>query len=74
MEGNIKEWTGQSMSTFLSIANDRSRWAAIVVEESVVSTPTTPERHAPPEKLAKLGQNPDMTNLSLPDDLYWVLS
>ena len=31
----IKEWTGQSMSSLLLIADDRSRWAAITAEASV---------------------------------------
>ena len=29
---NVKEWTGQSMSSLLHIADDRSQWAAIKVE------------------------------------------
>ena len=32
---NIKEWTGQSISSMLRIADDGSRWAAITAEASV---------------------------------------
>ena len=32
---NIKEWTGQSLSSLLHIADNRSRWAAITTEASV---------------------------------------
>ena len=32
---NIKEWTGQSMSRLLGVAEDRRRWAAITAEASV---------------------------------------
>ena len=32
---NIKEWTGQSMSSLLRVAEDRRRWAAITAEASV---------------------------------------
>ena len=32
---NIKEWAGQSMSSFMHIADDRSRWAVITAEASV---------------------------------------
>ena len=32
---NIKEETGQSMSSLLRIADDRSRWAAITADASV---------------------------------------
>ena len=32
---NIKEWTGQSMSSLLRIAIDRGRWAVIAADESV---------------------------------------
>ena len=36
MEGhNIKEWTGQSMSSLLRIADDRGRWAVIAADASV---------------------------------------
>ena len=34
-KGNIKEWTGQSMSSLLRIADDRSRWVAITAEASI---------------------------------------
>ena len=39
---NIKEWTGQSMSSSLRIADDRSRWAVITAEASIGVPPTTP--------------------------------
>jgi len=32
---NIKEWTGQSMSSLLRVAEDRDRWATIAAEASV---------------------------------------
>ena len=32
---NIKEWTGQSLSLLLRIADDRSRWAIIAAQTSV---------------------------------------
>ena len=32
---NIKEWTGQLMSSLLRVAEDRRRWAAITVEAPV---------------------------------------
>jgi hypothetical protein len=32
---NIKEWTGQSMSSLLRVAEDRRRWAAVTAEASV---------------------------------------
>ena len=32
---NIKEWTGQSMSSLLRIADDRGRWAVIAAVASV---------------------------------------
>ena len=32
---NIKEWTGQSMSSLLRIADDRGRWAVIAADVSV---------------------------------------
>ena len=32
---NIKEWTGQSMSSLLCIANYRDRWAVMVAVGSV---------------------------------------
>ena len=32
---NIKEWTGQSISSLLCVAEDRRRWAAITAEASV---------------------------------------
>ena len=35
MEGQIKEWTGQSMSSLLHIAHDRGRWAVIAANASV---------------------------------------
>ena len=38
-KGNIKEWTGQSMSSLMRIADDRDRWAVIVADASVWSTP-----------------------------------
>ena len=45
-KGNIKEWTDQSMSSLLRIADDTSRWAAITAEACVgVGTQTTPRRH-----------------------------
>ena len=34
-EDNIKEWTGQSTSSFLCIGDDRGRWAVIAAEASV---------------------------------------
>ena len=44
---NIKQWTGQSLSSLLCIADDSSRWATITVEASVGASPlplTTPGR------------------------------
>ena len=38
-KSNIKEWTGQSMSSLLRIADDISRWAAITVDASVGVAP-----------------------------------
>ena len=35
MEHNTKEWTGQSMSSLLLIADGRSRWAVIAADASV---------------------------------------
>jgi len=32
---NIEEWTGQSMSSLLRVAEDRDRWATIAAEASV---------------------------------------
>ena len=32
---NVTKWTGQLMSSLLHIADDRSRWAAIIAEASV---------------------------------------
>ena len=32
---NIKEWTGQSMSSFVHIADDRSRLAVVTADASV---------------------------------------
>ena len=34
-EVDIKEWTGQSMSSLLRVAEGRRRWAAITAETSV---------------------------------------
>ena len=42
---NIKEWTIQSMSSLLRVAEDRRRWAAVTQEASVGVPPTTPGRH-----------------------------
>ena len=32
---NSKEWTGQSMSSLLPVAEDRRQWGAVTVEASV---------------------------------------
>ena len=47
MEGqhNSKEWTGQSLSSLLCIADDKNRWATITVEASVGVPTTTPGCH-----------------------------
>ena len=41
---NIKEWTGQSMSSLMRIADDRGRFAVIAAAASVGVPPTTPGR------------------------------
>ena len=33
---NVKEWTGQSMSSLLRIADDSGRWAVVAADASVV--------------------------------------
>ena len=33
-ENNVKEWTGQSMSSLLRIADDRGRWAVSAADTS----------------------------------------
>ena len=43
MEGQ-QEWTGQSMSSLLHIADDRDRWAVIAADAYVGVLSTTPER------------------------------
>ena len=46
-KGNIKGWTGQSISSLLPIADDRrSRWAVIAADASVGVPPTTLGHHA----------------------------
>ena len=37
---NIKEWTGQSVSSMLRITDDRGRWAVLAAETSVGVPPT----------------------------------
>ena len=36
LKDNMKEWTGQSMSLLLRVAEDRRRWATITEDASVV--------------------------------------
>ena len=42
---NVKEWTGQSISSLLRITDDGSQWEATIAEASVEIHPTTPGRH-----------------------------
>ena len=35
MEGQIKEWTGQSMSSLMRIADGGGQWAVITLDASV---------------------------------------